>query len=144
MKKMFFVLALTALFFPNCKKNDSTSDSGSCTLSKANIVGTYMLTGSTYQMPSSPVVDDFPTFVACSKDDKMIIKSDGTVVIDDAGTVCNPTTAVTAQWSLNSNTLILGTTNGTTYTVKSFDCKGMTLVTSWSPGEINTKIFTRL
>ncbi len=139
MKKIFLGLSLVMLLFVNCSKSGSSS--ASCTVTNTSILGTYMLTDATYQLtPSSPVIDEFSTYVPCSKDDKITFKGNGTVVVDDGATVCTPTTAGTAKWSLNGKTLILGTD---TYTVKSFDCKVLVIATSYSPGEIDTKYLTR-
>ena len=100
-----------------------------------------MLTGATTQAnASAPVVDEFSGYTACSRDDKYNILQNGTMTIDDGTAVCRPTTAATAHWQLNGSTLLFDTD---TFTVKSFDCKTMVLVTSYRPGQIDTKYFTR-
>src|SRR4051812_8002576 len=106
MKKILCVLPLAVVLFVNCSKSGLNSGSGECSLSNSALLGTYMLTDATYQLSaSSPVVDEFDTYVPCSKDDKITFNANGTVAIDDGAMVCTPTTAGTANWSLNGTAL---------------------------------------
>lgn len=119
----FALLVATSLF--SCKKDNSNKD---CSLSEANLVGTYKISAVTYkESASSPVVDAMSLVDSCSRDDIQTYKSDHTYIYIDAGLKCDPPGDGTGTWSLSGNAF---TAEGTTGTITAFDCSGFTVTQS--------------
>ena len=120
---LFAALLATTLF--SCKKNDDNKD---CTLSEANLAGTYKIGAVKYKASaSSPEVDAMSMVDACNLDDLETYKADHTVTYTDAGVKCDDPGDGTAKWSLSGKTLTVG---GDTGTITSFDCSGFTVTQS--------------
>jgi hypothetical protein len=117
MKKNLLLLSILTLVLVSCDKDD---DDGDCATTVATVSGTYKITAMKYkQTPSSAEVDFFATLDNCEKDDLTILNANGTFSIQDAGTICSPTTSYSSTWSLSGNTI---TIDGETGTIESFDC----------------------
>lgn len=103
-----------------CKKEKS-NESG-CAINMANLSGAYKLTALQYKASSTADPADYLAYMDdCEKDDILNLKIDGTYVNDDAGTVCDPSTASQGIWQLHGNTLTSdGKLNGI---IASYDCK---------------------
>jgi hypothetical protein len=118
----YFFVALLATTLFSCKKDNSNKN---CSLSEANLAGTYKIGTVKYKASaSSPEVDATSMVDACSLDDLETFKSDHTLVYTDAGVKCDPAGDGTATWSLSGNSLTAG---GNVGTVSSFDCTGFTV-----------------
>jgi len=117
----FAMLALIAISVGSCKKSKG-DEAKDCALIMANVAGTYKLTALKYKPGAGlPEQDALPMREACENDDLIILKSDGTYLYQDAGTVCTPSGTDNGTWSLNGKIL---SSDGDIYgTVKSFDCK---------------------
>jgi len=117
----FAVLALTAISIGSCKKSKG-DEAKDCALTMANVSGTYRLTALKYNPgEGQPEQDALPLRDACENDDLITLKSDGTYLYQDAGTVCTPGGTDNGTWSLNGKVL---SSDGDIYgTVKNFDCK---------------------
>ena len=123
---LYFLGALLATSLFSCKKDNSKKD---CTLSEANLVGTYAIGAVKYKAtPSSPEMDASSMVDACSLDDLETFKSDHTVIYTDAGVKCDPSGTGTSTWSLSGKTLTAG--GGDSGTITSFDCSGFTITQS--------------
>ncbi len=98
MKKIFFAaIAASALLF-SCKKNDKTS----CDSTVAALAGNYKLTKITVNgqdVTSTLISED------CVKDDIYQLKSDKSLVYDDAGTNCSPAGDGTGNWDVVNGTI---------------------------------------
>jgi hypothetical protein len=124
LSRYFFVVLVATLLF-SCKKDNNKKD---CSLSEANLAGTYMIGAVKYKAsPSSPEVDATSMVDACSLDDLETFKSDHTLIYTDAGVKCDPSDDGTSTWSLNGNTFTAG---GNAGTITSFDCTGFTILQS--------------
>lgn len=122
---LFLFAALLATTFFSCKKNDDNKD---CTLSEANLSGTYKIGAAKYKASaSSPEVDAMSMVDECNLDDLETYKADHTVTYTDAGVKCGDPSDGPASWSLNGKTLTVG---GDTGTITSFDCSGFTVTQS--------------
>jgi hypothetical protein len=121
----YFFVALMATSLFSCKKDNSNKE---CTVSEANLLGTYKIGTAKYkQSASSPEIDATSLIDACKLDDTQTFKSDHTVIYTDAGTKCDPAGDGTSTWSLSGNTLTAG---GESSTITSFDCSEFTITES--------------
>jgi hypothetical protein len=120
----FVVLIATSLF--SCKKdNTKKEDTKDCSLSEANLAGTYKIGTVKYKATaSSPAVDATSMSDACSLDDLETFKSDHTLVYTDAGVKCDPAGDGTTTWSLSGKSLTAG---GDAATITAFDCTQFTI-----------------
>ncbi len=133
LKILLLITVVSTLFFACKKKNDQKSKTELLT-QKEWFVSKYEEKTNTGSW-----VDDFPTWDACSKDDKYIFKTNNTLEINEGATKCSPTdpqiietiawaftdneTKITINGSalielLDENTFIISTTetfNGITY-----------------------------
>ncbi|MGN6196913.1 MAG: hypothetical protein ACTHOB_18375 [Ginsengibacter sp.] len=121
----YFMVALLAASLFSCKKDNSTKN---CSLSEANLAGTYKIGTVKYKASASSQEVDATSMVdACSLDDLETFKSDHTLVYTDAGVKCDPAGDGTAPWALNGSTLTAG---GNVGVISSFDCTGFTITQS--------------
>ncbi len=104
MKKVFIpALGLVALM-ASCKKSDSNK---SCEVSVAAIAGNYKVT-KIETVVAGTASDVTTTFLdPCERDDIYQLKTDKTVVYQDAGTVCSPSGAGTGTWDVVSGKLTI-------------------------------------
>jgi hypothetical protein len=118
------LIACGSILF-SCKKDKSNDQSSGCSVTVANLAGTYKLTALQYKLTaSSQPIDYLTTMDACEKDDILTLKNNGTYVHTDAGIVCSPSESNEGTWSLKDKTLTSdGILNGT---VANFDCKTLT------------------
>lgn len=120
----YFLIALIATSLFSCKKN---SDKKDCSLSEANLVGTYKISTAKYKASAStPEIDAIATGMidACELDDLLNFKADHTVIYTDAGVKCDDPGDFTSTWSLSGTTLII---DGGPNTIASFDCSGFSI-----------------
>jgi len=103
----------------SCQKDNNNEQQ--CSITTANIAGTYKLTALTYKASStSPEQDYFQFMDVCERDDKITFNTNGTYNYQDVGIVCTPDGDDTGTWSLNGTTI---TSDGMIAgTVQSFDC----------------------
>ena len=122
---LYFVAALIATSLFSCKKNNNSKN---CSLSEANLAGTYKIGTVIYKATAtSPGLDATSMVDACSLDDLQTYKSDHTLIYTDAGVKCDPPGDGTSTWSLSGKTLTAGGDGGT---ITSFDCSGFTVTQS--------------
>lgn len=114
MKKTLIIVAFFSFLF-SCKKtstNDAVAET-SLDITVANLVGNYKMTAATVTS-NGLTIDAFNTgnyIDACVKDDIISYTASGGFTVQDLGTKCSPTSAVTAgSYTLVSSTLTL---NGT-------------------------------
>lgn len=114
----FKILMLAAIFI-SCKKE---RDENACALTTNNLSGTYLVTSLKYKPTStSPEQDYLLLMPACSKDNLLQLKSDGTYRYIDQGIVCTPEDSGNGTWNVTGNQLESdGSLNGT---IASYDCK---------------------
>ncbi len=138
MKKIFGLLAVSAILFTSCKKDKT------CDLNSASLAGSYQITSLKYkQTPTSAEIDVLASFNACERDDIFTFNSNSTFTYQDAGTLCVPSGSFTDTWSLSGNTL---TYDGEAYNVSSFSCDNMVITQSNVnvSGDVITATFVRL
>jgi len=123
MKKIFLILAIGAFALTSCKKN---KDKKSCTLTEANLVGSYKVASVKYKASASdPEMDYTDQYLeACEKDDITTFNANHTYAYTDAGTTCTPAGDATGDWSLSGNTV---TSDGDAATLENFSCSGFTV-----------------
>ena len=115
MKKIILSVAVISFALLSCKKSDK-----SCDLSTAAFAGTYKVTSVMYKADATtPEIDEYATWSACEKDDRVTFNANGTSSFDDLGTVCVPDGSYTGTWSLTGNSI---TVDGAPGTVIYFDC----------------------
>ena len=74
----------------SCEKTETVDPGGSGEISGSITDGAWVLTYSVGTTPSG-TYDDFANMDACDKDDKYIFNTDGTWVVDEGGSKCDPT-----------------------------------------------------
>ncbi len=127
MSKSKFVLLLLLATFPfvSCKKDKTTKV---CTLSEANLAGTYTVGTVSYKAtPSSSAIDGSSMIDACSKDDKITFATDHTFTYADLGVKCDPPGDGTGTWSLQGNIFTGDLDSGT---VQNFSCTAFTVASA--------------
>ena len=129
MKSTLLLFSAFLLVLASCKKDGADDGGGSgCTTNVASVSGKYKITAMKYkQTPTSAEIDMFGALNDCEKDDLTILNSNGTLMLQDAGTTCSPTTAYSSTWSLGSGTIVI---NGKLGIIDNFDCDILTVSTS--------------
>lgn len=125
MKKLFLFIIISAFFFTSCKKDKNKND---CSLTEANLVGSYKITSVKYKASaSSPEIDYSNQFFdeACQKDDITTFNADHTYIYSDAGTACSPKGDDNGTWTLTNNVVSV---DGEPGTLQNFSCSGFTAV----------------
>ena len=124
MKKFILFLVIYVLAFASCKK-DKKDDN--CSLSEANLAGSYKITSIKYKASaSSPEEDYIDQFLEpCEKDDIITLNTDHTYVYTDAGTICSPNGNDNGTWGLSGNVILV---DGDPATVENFNCSSFTAV----------------
>jgi|SRR5579872_3042423 len=119
MKKTLLVIVCGIALFA-CKKEKA--DSPGCSKTMENLSGAYKLTALQYKASPNAASSDYLAYLdTCEKDNIINLKSDGTYLENDAGTVCVPSETTEGTWQLHGDTLTSdGIVNGT---IASFDCK---------------------
>lgn len=112
----------------SCKKDDDKK-TAACTTDVASISGPYKITAYTYkQTPTSPEEDMLATFFDdCERDDVFSFNSNGNYAVADVGVVCSPSGGYSGTWSLSGNSMNV---DGDIYTIESFNCKTLVLVSN--------------
>jgi hypothetical protein len=114
MKKVLFgIMTLALITGTACKKSKDKP-----AITKENLAGTYKISAATMKMGSSPEVDMLTQMDACQKDDEVKLNLDGSFVVTDAGTQCDPPGDYSDVWSLSGTQI---TIDGETGTVTNFD-----------------------
>ncbi len=143
MKNRFFFFALSIIFLSACSKSDNSGSAPDCSITAANIAGSYKITAIAYTVPGFPApIDGMTLLQPCQKDDIYVLNANGTLNYNDAGVVCDPAGNYTGTWSLTGNQIKIDTQ---TFTIISFDClklvgKGSDLNT---PGDEGIVTFTK-
>ncbi|MEO8820799.1 MAG: lipocalin family protein [Ginsengibacter sp.] len=118
----YFFVALIATSLFSCKKDNTTK---TCSLSEANLAGTYKIAALKYKASaSSPEVDGSSMVDACSLDNLQTFKPDYSLISTDAGVKCDPSDDDSSTWSLSGTTLIV---DGDNNDITAFDCAGFTI-----------------
>lgn len=100
LKTLLLIAFVSTLFFACKKKNDQKSKTELLT-QKEWFVSKYE-----QKTNNGPWVDDFPTWDACSKDDKYIFRTNNTLEVNEGATKCSPTDPQiieTIAWALTDN-----------------------------------------
>ncbi len=96
MKKSILSLAVVALLFSSCKKNDD--DEKNLAVSKENIAGNYKIIS--IKLNGTEVYTEYTE--PCQRDDVFNFKTDFTYSYTDAGTQCDPNGSFTdGEWNLS-------------------------------------------
>lgn len=96
MKKSILSLAVVALLFSSCNKNDD--DEKNLAISKENIAGNYKITS--IKLNGTEVYTEYTE--PCQRDDVFNFKTDFTYSYTDAGTQCDPNGSFTdGEWNLS-------------------------------------------
>ena len=120
--RLLIIAIVSIVVFASCKKKDNDN---TCTLSEANIAGTYKLQSALYKSSSSsPEVDGTAFLDPCELDDVTTFKTDHTFTYTDAGTQCSSSGDYSGSWSLNGSTLNY---DGVLSNVDAFDCSILTI-----------------
>ena len=133
--KVLSLVLLATATFSACKKDKN--DDG-LAVTKENLAATYTLASVKYKVTGSSEKDvtSDPNYVEqCTKDDQMILKSDLTYEVKDAGTQCSPSSAETGTWTLTGSKIAIGSdettikslTKSTLVTEDSYTQSGVTL-----------------
>ncbi len=130
-KLTIIAILLLLTFFVACKKDKQTNTN--CTLSEANLVGTYTYGAITYKAtPASSAVDASSLIDACERDDEITFSANHVFTYTDAGTKCDPAGDDTGSWSLLGNVFNADLDSGT---IQNFSCTSFTIA---SPDFVNT------
>jgi Lipocalin-like domain len=123
MKKTILALCVLGLVFTSCKKDKQNEQ---VTPTKENLTGTYKMTAATmaYSGASADIFNDDNFTPACHRDDIYHMNAADSYAIEDAGTVCSPSSEDSGNWSLESSSTL--NINGEAGTIKSWN--GKTLV----------------
>ena len=108
LKTLLLFTVVSTLFFACKKKNDQKSKTELLT-QKEWFVSKYE-----EKTNNGSWVDEFPTWDACSKDDKYIFKTNNTLEVNEGATKCSPTDPQiieTIAWAFTDNETRI-TTNG--------------------------------
>ncbi|MEO8820800.1 MAG: lipocalin family protein [Ginsengibacter sp.] len=125
LSRYFFVAVIATSLF-SCKKDNANK---TCSLSEANLVGTYTIGAVMYKASATAQAVDARSMAdACSLDDTETYNADHTIIYTDAGVKCDPSDSGTSTWSLSGNTLKAGV--GDEGTISAFDCSGFTITQS--------------
>jgi len=125
MKKnwVYPIVVLSTIIIFSCKKNKPDSNNN-CTLTEANLVGTFHYDSIKYKAsPSSSAMDAGALVDSCSRDDIITLAANHTVTYTDAGIKCDPAGDGTGIWSLSGTTLTL---NGQGAHIDDFTCSAFT------------------
>lgn len=129
--KQLALLVLLTLSFVACKKDKQSSKD--CTLSEANLIGTYTYGAVNYKAtPNSSAIDATSMVDACSLDDQVTFSANHVFTYTDAGTKCDPPGDGTGSWSLQGNVFTADLDSGT---IQNFTCSAFTIA---SPDVFNT------
>lgn len=126
MKKTILGLAIFAISFTSCKKDDEIK---TLPLTKENVAGSYKLTGVETKIGTqrSNVTDTWFEFVgSCSQDDVTSYNVAGTYAISDLGTVCDPSNDNNGQWDVSNTTTL--SIDGVAVPVEHFSINELKLV----------------
>ncbi len=133
MKKIIF-FALVCIVMLGCNKG-----SDDCTLNNSSILGTYIMTGYTYQASTtSPVIDEFATYPACAKDNVITFKANSIYTFDEGVLTCPSSVTGAGTWRISGNTLTLDYESYTT----TFNCKTLVIKTTGNT-DIETATLTK-
>lgn len=123
MRKLTLIAILLFLtFFVACKKDKTNKD---CTLSEANLAGTYTYGTVTYKpTPTSSAADASSMIDPCSIDDEVTFSANHVFTYTDAGTKCDPPGDGTGAWSLQGNVFTADLDSGT---IQNFSCTSFTI-----------------
>jgi hypothetical protein len=133
MKKVLFGLLSIALITGTaCKKSKDAP-----AITKENLAGTYVMTASTMKMGSSPEMDIFSQLDACQKDDQFKLNLDGSFLVIDAGTKCDPDGSYSDTWSLSGTTI---TIEGESGTVSKFDGTNLEVTSEYTDSGITFQL----
>ena len=123
-RNLFLASALTiiSLGFVGCSKDD---DKPKNEITVANIAGTYKLTALEWKLPNGETEDVYAQLEDCNRDDLVQLKTDMTILFNDAGVVCDPPGDVSGSWELHGNHIVLGPVEGT---ITKFDGKTLVMV----------------
>lgn len=100
LKKGLILIALAAIIFTACKKNEDDNTPASKTKTEMITTGSWITVDMLYNGASIWALSD-----PCSKDDFMTFKTNGTVITDEGATKCDPSDpqTTTDNWSLSSD-----------------------------------------
>jgi len=128
------------LFF-SCKKKDSTPTT--CPFTVASVAATYKLTHVYYRTtPTGTDSEIIGSLDLCKRDDLTILNGSGSLVYQDAGVTCSPSSAYVGSWSISGNSITLETK---TFTFLSFDCSNLSFYEDnrVAAGDRTTYVYTK-
>jgi len=128
MKKFIYLIAAVILF--SCNKDDNNNPPE---ITMQSLAGDYKITSAKVNG-----IDVLNTYLdPCQQDDVYTLNADGTYMITDAGTTCNPSSDTTGTWSLSGNTVTIGTQQ---FTIVSFNGSALEATTSVMQGPITLTV----
>jgi len=144
MKRIFLAFAVCSTVI-SCKKSSVAPDA--CSVNTTTIAGTYSVTAIKYKSASNALeTDQMASMENCQKDDTYELKTDGTVVISEAGNNCGlpPSPGTANSWSLNSSNTIL--VMGTNLNIVSFNCSQLVVEEKnlMVDGDVKTTTYEKL
>jgi hypothetical protein len=107
MKKLLPVLFAFGLFSTACKKSQDAPP-----ITKENLAGAYKIIADV-ATSSGVSTDVYATYQSCAKDDIWSFNTDNSLVVTDAGVVCDPSDSWSGTWSLEGTTITVAGQSGT-------------------------------
>ncbi len=105
MKKIILLAFTATALFSACKKKNDTPKT--CDVTVARIAGNYKITRIELLVNGTPSgTDVLANYLdPCERDDIYQLKADKTLIYQDAGTLCSPTSAGTGTWDITGGKL---------------------------------------
>ena len=108
MKKFLPVLFAFALFSSACKKSQDAPPP----ITKENLAGAYKIIADV-ATTDGVSTDVYANYQTCAKDDIWTFNTDSSLVVTDAGVVCDPSGSWSNTWSLEGTTITVAGQSGT-------------------------------
>jgi len=143
MKNYLRVAILASVLLNACTKNDTVPKT------KAELLtsGSWKQTGAQYKVGADAWADYYSNIDACTKDDIITFKTDGTLTLDEGATKCDPNgpQVSSGMWLFQNNETILSTSVGISAEIEVLDEKTLQIVFPdfANPGNTNRSIYTR-
>lgn len=138
--KSLFVVTMAMSALLSCKKDENKN----CNKTLTGLAGTYILLSAEYKLnATSTPIDLKAAMDACEKDDQVTLKSDGTWIYMDAGTVCSPAGNDNGTWSISGDVITSdGVVSGR---IQQYDCDKLVCVTQnvTIPGDQITQVLKK-
>ena len=109
MKKLLPVLFAFGLFSLACKKSHDTP---APPITVENLAGSYKIIADV-TTTDGVSTDNYANYQPCAKDDIWTFNTDNSLVVTDAGVVCDPSGSWTNSWSLEGTNITVAGQSGT-------------------------------